>query len=328
MVYIDEIKIFLEAGDGGDGAVSFRKEKYVEFGGPDGGNGGNGGSVILKVAKHLNNLADFRYKQCFKAFAGSNGHKNNKSGRSGKDLVITVPQGTQILSEDKKYTLYDLDNTDQEIIIIQGGIGGIGNSKFKSSRNQAPRKFTKGIKGNKLCIWLSLKILSDIGIVGLPNAGKSTFLSKITSAKPKISHYPFTTLTPQLGVVYHKHKELIIADIPGLVEKANLGYGLGTKFLKHLERCNTLLHIVDISSSDILRDYRIVREELKEYGNLMNKRELILLSKIDLLDIDDVTTRQQELEQHTGKKVMIYSSKSNIENDNIKKALFKIADIL
>lgn len=324
---VDEIKIFLQAGDGGDGAVSFRKERYVELGGPDGGDGGCGGSIVLTVKKNLNNFANLRYKKYLKAPKGSNGQKKNKTGKSGQDLIIDIPQGTQVLSEDKKHILYDLDIADQEIVLIQGGIGGLGNSSFKSSKNQVPKKFTKGIKGNKLCIWLSLKLLSDIGIVGLPNAGKSTFLSKVTSAKPRVSHYPFTTLTPQLGVIYYKYKELVIADIPGLVEKATLGYGLGTKFLKHIERCNTLLHIIDISSDDIIKDYETVKKELRDYNKLIKKKELILLSKIDLLCIDDINTKKQQLEEHSKKKVMIYSSKSHFKIDNIKKDLFDLIDI-
>lgn len=322
MEFIDEAKIYLKAGDGGNGVTSFRREKYVQYGGPNGGNGGNGGSIIFKVEQNLNTLVDFRFKQHFKAPKGQNGQGSDMTGKSGDDLIIYVPKGTQILSEDKKYILYDLTYIGQEEVIIKGGKGGLGNSNFKSSRNQAPRKFTEGETGNEMCIWLNLRLLSDIGLLGMPNAGKSTFLSKITSAKPKIANYPFTTLKPQLGVVYYEHNEFTIADIPGLIENASLGYGLGIKFLKHLERCKILLHIIDITDDNIINHYEIIRKELKNYGNLANKRELILLSKIDMLDDEQISKKVKELKDYTNKDVMFYSGIDNTGIIAIKRNLF------
>lgn len=322
MHFIDEAKIYLKAGDGGNGTASFRREKYIQFGGPNGGNGGRGGSIILKVEQNLNTLIDFRYKQHFKAPKGEKGQGSDMTGKSGEELIIYVPQGTQILSEDKKYILYELNNAGQEEIIIKGGRGGLGNSNFKSSRNQAPRKFTEGEVGNEMWIWLNLRLLSNIGLLGMPNAGKSTFLSKITSAKPKIANYPFTTLTPQLGVVYYEHNEFTIADIPGLIEDASLGHGLGIKFLKHLERCEILLHIIDITSDDIINNYKIIRKELKNYGNLIDKEELILLSKIDMFDDEQISKKKKELEDYTNKNIMLYSGIDNTGIIDIKRNLF------
>ena len=322
MYFIDEAKIYLKAGDGGNGIASFRREKYVELGGPNGGNGGDGGSIILKVAPNINTLIDFRYKQHFKAPKGQNGQGSDKTGKSGEDLVIYVPQGTQVLSEDKKYILYDFDNPEQQEIILKGGGGCLGNSNFKSSRNQAPRKFTVGKIGNEMWIWLNLKLLSNIGLLGMPNAGKSTFLSRVTSAKPKIADYPFTTLKPQLGVVYYEHNEFTIADIPGLIEDASLGHGLGIKFLKHLERCEILLHIIDITSDDIINNYEIIRKELKNYGKLIDKMELILLSKIDMLDDKQILKKKKELEDHTNKNIMLYSGINNTGIVDMKRNLF------
>ena len=322
MHFIDEVKIYIKAGDGGNGIASFRKEKYVEFGGPDGGNGGKGGSIFFKATSDLNTLIDFRYKQHFKASKGQNGQGSNKTGKSGEDLIIEVPLGTQILSEDKKYILYDIDRLEQEETLIKGGKGGLGNSHFKSSRNRAPRKFTEGQKGEEMWIWLNLKLLSNIGLLGMPNAGKSTFLSRITSAKPKIANYPFTTLKPQLGVVQYNYKELTIADIPGLIENASFGHGLGTQFLKHLERCQLLLHIIDISSQDIVRDYQIIRKELKNFGDLMKKDEMIVLSKIDLLNQSEVLKRKQQLESYTKKRVMLYSGVTKEGLTEIKRRIF------
>jgi GTP-binding protein len=322
MYFIDEAKIYLKAGDGGNGIASFRREKYIELGGPNGGNGGDGGSIILKVAPNINTLVDFRYKQHFKAPKGQNGQGSDKTGKSGEDLIIYVPQGTQVLSEDRKYILYDFDHPEQQEIILKGGGGGLGNSNFKSSRNRAPRKFTAGKIGNEMWIWLSLKLLSNIGLLGMPNAGKSTFLSRVTSAKPKIADYPFTTLKPQLGVVYYEHNEFTIADIPGLVEDASLGHGLGIKFLKHLERCEILLHIIDITSDDIINNYEIIRKELKNYGKLIDKMELILLSKIDMLDDKQILKKKKELEEHTHKNVMLYSGINNTGIVDMKRNLF------
>ena len=308
MHFIDEVKIFLKAGDGGDGSVSFRREKHIPFGGPDGGNGGNGGSIILKVVKNLNTLIDFRYKQHFKAIKGEGGNGKNKTGKSGKDLVISVPRGTLVMSEDKNHVLYDLNKEEQEIIVIRGGIGGIGNSNFKSSKNQTPTKFTKGKKGCQISLWLHLRLLSNIGLLGMPNAGKSTFLSKCTAAQTKIANYPFTTTIPQLGVAYYKNTKFTIADIPGIVKGASLGRGLGIRFLKHLERCKIILHIIDITKDNIVDSYNITRNELKNYKNLANKKELILFSKIDLVNFDEIKNKKQELAKHLKKDIMTYSS--------------------
>ena len=323
MHFIDEAKIFLKAGDGGNGASSFRREKYIEFGGPDGGNGGHGGSIILRVVQNLNTLIDFRYKQHFKAPKGKSGQGKNKTGKSGENLIIDIPQGTQILSEDKKYILYDFNQLGQEETVIKGGSGGLGNSNFKSSRNQAPRKFTEGELGNEMWIWLNLKLLSNVGLLGMPNAGKSTFLSKVTSAKPKIADYPFTTLKPQLGVVYYEHNEFTIADIPGLIENASLGHGLGIKFLKHLERCKILLHIIDVTNDDIINNYKIIRKELENYKNLASKKELILLSKIDMINQDEVDKKKRKLEELTNKEIMTYSSITNFGIEIVKNSLFR-----
>ena len=322
MHFIDEVKIYLKAGDGGNGVASFRREKFIELGGPDGGNGGRGGSIILRATPDLNTLIDFRYKQHFKAQAGQKGKGQNRTGKSGEDLIIEVPVGTQILSEDRKYILYDIDAPQQEESIINGGRGGVGNSSFKSSRNQAPKKFTEGHPGPEMWVWLNLKLLSNVGLLGLPNAGKSTFLSRVTSAKPKIADYPFTTLIPQLGVVYYEHKEFTIADLPGLIENASLGQGLGIRFLKHMERCQILLHIIDITSENIIKDYEIIRNELKNFGVLIEKQEMIMLSKIDLLDPKEVAKKQKALEAHTNKKVALYSGMTQQGLDEIVKTIF------
>jgi GTP-binding protein len=322
MHFIDEVKIYLKAGDGGNGVASFRREKFVELGGPDGGNGGRGASIVLRATQDLNTLIDFRYKQHFKGQAGEKGKGQNRTGKSGEDLIIDVPVGTQILSEDKKYILYDIDAPQQEEVIINGGRGGVGNSSFKSSRNQAPKKFTEGQAGVEMWVWLNLKLLSNVGLLGLPNAGKSTFLSRVTSAKPKIADYPFTTLIPQLGVVYYEHKEFTIADLPGLIENASLGQGLGIRFLKHMERCQVLLHVIDITSEDIIRDYDIIRGELKNFGNLIEKEEMIMLSKVDLMDPKEVLKKQQKLENHTNKKVALYSGMTQQGLEEIVKNIF------
>ncbi|MFQ3307296.1 MAG: GTP-binding protein [Candidatus Midichloriaceae bacterium] len=324
MHFIDEAKIHLKAGDGGNGIASFRREKYVEYGGPDGGSGGSGASIVFRSTRNLNTLIDFRYKQHFKGEGGKRGGGSNKTGRSADDLIIEVPVGTQILSEDKKYILYDLDYDNQVANIIDGGRGGLGNSNFKSSRNQAPRKFTEGIKGIEMSIWLNLKLLSNIGLLGLPNAGKSTLLSILTSAKPKIANYPFTTLKPQLGVVYFDHKELVIADLPGLIENASLGQGLGIKFLKHMERCQTLLHIVDISSPDIIQDYNTIRKEVGNFGKLVDKPEMVILSKSDAVNDEQANKQKQIMENYIKKEVLMYSGINMKNIDIIKRKLFQV----
>ena len=285
MKFLDQVKIYVKAGNGGDGSPSFRREKFIEYGGPDGGDGGKGGSVILKSEKNLNTLIDYRYQQHHKAERGENGMGQNRTGKSGDDLILKVPLGTQVFEEDNKTLIYDFTKPEEKFVAATGGNGGLGNTRFKSSTNRAPRKFTKGTSGEEFTIWLQLKTIADIGIIGLPNAGKSSLLASITNANPKIANYQFTTLNPNLGVVSYDDKEITLADIPGLIEGAHEGTGLGIQFLKHIERCKTLLHLIDITNNDILESYNQVKNELKNYSpDLLKKKELIVLNKIDLLD--------------------------------------------
>ena len=323
MKFLDQAKICIASGKGGNGCVSFRREKYVEFGGPNGGNGGKGGNVIFEIDSNLNTLIDFRYQQHFKAQNGKNGKGKNQTGGNGKDIIIKVPPGTEIYNEDKTVLLYDLVDKSQKITLAYGGNGGLGNSHLKSSTNQAPRKFTIGEKEEEKWIWLSLKIFADIGIIGKPNAGKSTLLSKISAAQPKIADYPFTTLYPILGVVKKFDQEIVVADIPGLIEGAHEGKGIGDRFLAHIERCKFLLHIIDISDINFLENYKIIREELVKYGkNLNQKKELIALSKSDLLDISKKEVFDL-VEKELGKKPYIFSSISNEGIDDLLSALFE-----
>ena len=288
MKFLDQVKIMIKAGDGGNGCVAFRREKFIEFGGPYGGDGGDGGSIIVKAVNGLNTLVDYRFAQHHKAQNGFNGSGNNKRGLSGKDLILKVPVGTQIYEEDQKTLLFDLVKEDQEYVLARGGQGGLGNSKFKSSTNRSPRKFTYGKKGEEFIVWLELKLIADVGIIGFPNAGKSSLLSISTRARPKIANYPFTTLNPNLGVVFIDNKEIIIADIPGLIEGAHSGSGLGDKFLKHIERCKSIIHMIDINEDDLVDKYNIIRNELKEFNpELIKKRELIVFNKIDLIDEEE-----------------------------------------
>ena len=267
MKFLDQIKIYLKAGTGGSGSSSFRREKFIEFGGPDGGDGGNGGSIIIIADKNLNTLIDFRYQQHFKAERGENGKGKKKTGKGGKDLILKAPVGTQVLEEDNNTLIEDLTKDGQKIIIAKGGKGGLGNVRFKSSTNRAPRKKTEGDSGESFWVWLQLKVIADIGIIGMPNSGKSSLLSALTSAKPKIANYPFTTINPNLGVASYDDKEVTLADIPGLIEGAHEGVGLGDKFLKHIERCKNILHLIDISNDNLLENYFKVRKELFKYSN-------------------------------------------------------------
>ena len=251
MKFLDQVKIYIKAGNGGDGSPSFRREKFIEYGGPDGGDGGNGGSVILKSERNLNTLIDFRYQQHHKAKRGGNGSGQNRTGKSGENLILKVPLGTQVYEEDNKTLIYDFIKVGEEFIAAKGGKGGLGNTRFKSSTNRAPKKFTKGTFGEEFTIWLQLKTIADVGIIGLPNAGKSSLLAAITNANPKIANYQFTTLNPNLGVANYDNKEITLADIPGLIEGAHKGTGLGIKFLKHIERCKSILHLIDISNEDL-----------------------------------------------------------------------------
>ena len=285
MKFLDQVKIYVKAGNGGDGSPSFRREKFIEYGGPDGGDGGKGGSVILKSEQNLNTLIDYRYQQHHKAERGENGMGQNRTGKSGENLILKVPLGTQVYEEDNKTLIYDFTKSGDEFVAANGGNGGLGNTRFKSSTNRAPRKFTKGTNGEEFTIWLQLKTIADIGIIGLPNAGKSSLLASITNANPKIANYQFTTLNPNLGVASYDDKEITLADIPGLIEGAHKGTGLGIQFLKHIERCKTLLHLIDITNKNIEVAYNQVKKELKNYSSdLLMKKEIIVLNKIDLVD--------------------------------------------
>ena len=289
MKFLDQVKIFIKAGDGGSGSPSFRREKFIEFGGPDGGDGGKGGSVILKSERNLNTLIDFRYQQHFKAKRGGDGKGKNQTGRGGENLYLKVPVGTQVFEEDNKTLIFDFKEESEEFVVAAGGRGGFGNTRFKSSTNRAPKKFTKGTKGEEFWIWLQLKTIADIGIIGLPNAGKSSLLAAITSATPKIANYKFTTLNPNLGVAVYDDKEITLADIPGIIEGAHEGIGLGIKFLKHIERCKSLLHLIDITEEDLKKSYNQVRKELKNYSkDMLKKDELVVLNKTDLLEDKEV----------------------------------------
>jgi len=289
MKFLDQAKIFVEAGYGGSGSASFRREKFIEFGGPDGGDGGSGGSILLVADKNLNTLIDFRFKQHFKAERGQNGMGKKKTGKSGKDLILKVPVGTQIFEEDNNTLIEDLTKSNQKIIIANGGKGGLGNVRFKSSTNRAPRKKTDGSKGESFWVWLQLKVIADIGIIGMPNSGKSSLLSVLTSAKPKIANYPFTTINPNLGVSNYNNKEITLADIPGLIEGAQEVFGLGDKFLRHIERCKNILHLIDINQENLIKCYSQVRKELKKYSNkLIKKKEIVVLNKTDLIDKEKI----------------------------------------
>ena len=285
MKFLDQAKINLKAGNGGSGSASFRREKFVEFGGPDGGDGGDGGSILFEAERNLNTLIDYRYSQHFKAENGKSGSKKNKTGANGEDLVLKVPIGTQIYEEDNNTIIYDFKKNKEKYLVATGGKGGLGNVRFKSSTNRAPRKKTSGKKGEEFWIWLQLKIIADVGIIGLPNAGKSSLLASLTRAKPKIADYPFTTINPNLGVSYFNNKEVTIADIPGLVEGAHKGVGLGDKFLRHIERCKILLHLIDVSENNLIENYKKIRSELKSYdSSLLKKSEIIYFNKSDLVE--------------------------------------------
>ena len=322
MKFLDQVKIYIKAGNGGDGSPSFRREKFIEFGGPDGGDGGKGGSVILKAEQNLNTLIDFRYQQHHKAKRGENGAGQNRTGKSGEDLILKVPLGTQVFEEDNKTLIYDFTKISEEFIAAAGGKGGLGNTRFKSSTNRAPRKFTKGIQGEEFTIWLQLKTIADIGIIGLPNAGKSSLLASVTNANPKIANYQFTTLNPNLGVASYDDKEITIADIPGLVEGAHKGTGLGIQFLKHIERCKSLLHLIDITSEDLKKSYQQVKNELKKYSNkLTKKRELIVLNKIDLIDEKEVNHIIKDFKKNTKSEVIALSTFNKSSVSKIKSKL-------
>lgn len=308
MQFLDQAKIYLRSGAGGPGAVSFRHEKYIEYGGPDGGNGGKGGDIIFEAVPGLNTLIDFRYTQHFRAARGASGAGTNKTGAGAKDLVIQVPVGTQVLSEDKEEILHDFTKVGERIIFLKGGDGGRGNASYKSSTNRAPRQHGPGWPAQEAWVWLRLKLLADVGLVGLPNAGKSTFLKATTNAHPKIGNYPFTTLFPQLGVVRRHGQEFVLADIPGLIEGASEGIGIGDRFLGHIERCRILLHLIDASGEDPIAAWHEVQNELALYGaGLAEKPQLLALNKIDSIDEETCAELSQALEEASGQKVLLLS---------------------
>ena len=324
MKFLDQVKIYIKAGDGGSGSPSFRREKFIEFGGPDGGDGGKGGSVVLVSERNLNTLIDYRYQQHFKAERGGDGKGKNQTGKGGDNLYLKVPIGTQVFEEDNKTLIFDFKKEKEEYTAAIGGKGGFGNTRFKSSTNRAPRKFTKGLKGENFWIWLQLKTIADIGIIGLPNAGKSSLLASITSANPKIANYKFTTLNPNLGVAVYDDKEITLADIPGLIEGAHKGVGLGTKFLKHIERCKTLLHLIDVTEKDLIRSYKQIRAELGKYSkSLLKKNEIIVLNKIDLIDKKNLDSKKKILSGKIKKKIYDLSTLDKSKISKIKSKLLE-----
>jgi len=322
MKFLDQIKIYIKAGNGGSGSASFRREKYIEFGGPDGGDGGNGGSVVLLADENLNTLVDFRFQQHFKAERGHNGMGKKKSGKSGKDLILKVPVGTQVFEDDNNTLIEDLKKPGQKIIVAKGGKKGLGNVRFKTSTNRSPRKKTDGGEGEKFWIWLQLKVIADIGIIGMPNAGKSSLLSALTKAKPKIANYPFTTINPNLGVANYDDKEITIADIPGLIEGAHEGVGLGDKFLRHIERCKSLVHLIDLTEGEILENYLKIRKELSKYSeSLLKKKEIIIFNKIDVINADEINEKINSFKKKVKKNIFKISVIQNKGISALKKVL-------
>jgi GTP-binding protein len=323
MKFLDLAKIYIKAGDGGDGCIGFRREKFIEFGGPDGGDGGKGGDVWVECVPNLNTLIDYRYQQHFKAGRGINGMGRNRAGANGKDITVKVPPGTEILAEDQETVIADLTAPGERFLLARGGNGGFGNAHFKSATNQAPRHANPGLPGEELTIWLRLKLIADAGLVGLPNAGKSTFLAAVSAAKPKIADYPFTTLHPNLGVVRAGSTDFVLADIPGLIEGAHEGAGLGDRFLGHVERCRVLLHLVDATQEDVAEAYRVVRGELKAYSpELAKKKEIVALSKCDALDEATLSEKYEELKKAARKRPLMLSA---VSGEGVKEALFALA---
>jgi GTPase len=311
MKFLDQAKVFVRSGDGGNGAVSFRRERFIEFGGPDGGDGGRGGDVYAECVDGLNTLIDYRYQQHFKASKGQNGMGRNQAGAKGKDVVLKVPVGTEILEEDNETVVADLTKVGERMVLATGGNGGFGNTHFKSSTNRAPRRANPGLPGTERWLWLRLKLIADAGLVGLPNAGKSTFLAAVSAAKPKIADYPFTTLHPNLGVVARGGAEFVLADIPGLIEGAHEGAGLGDRFLGHVERCRVLLHLVDATGENVAEAYRTILGELAAYGHgLDEKPEVVALSKIDALGADERAKTARKLARAAGNKPLLLSGVS------------------
>ena len=309
MKFLDQAKIYIKAGDGGKGCVAFRREKFIEFVGPNGGDGGDGGSVYFEAVENLNTLIDFRYQQHFKAQKGQQGMGSEMTGYKGEDLIIKVPVGTEIVAEDGETVIADMVKPEERFLIARGGKGGLGNTRFKSSTNQAPRYAGPGTPGEEIWVWLRLKIIADVGLIGLPNAGKSTFLSAVTSARPKSASYPFTTLHPHLGVAWINGKELVLADIPGLIEGAHEGVGLGDRFLKHVERCSVFLHLLDGTSEDVVNDYLTIRKELELYNDkLKTKAEVVALNKCDALTDEEIADKLSALRKVTKNQVFAISA--------------------
>jgi len=327
MHFLDQAKIFLRSGAGGPGAVSFRREKFIEYGGPDGGNGGKGGDIVFETVAGLNTLIDFRYTQHFRAPRGQGGSGSNRTGAGGDDLVIKVPVGTQVLSEDKEHVLADFTKVGQRQVFLKGGDGGRGNASYKTSTNRAPRQHGTGWPSEEMWVWLRLKLLADIGLVGLPNAGKSTFINAVSNAKAKVGDYPFTTIRPQLGVASHHGRELVVADIPGLIEGAADGAGIGDRFLGHIERCRVLLHLVDASGDDPMGAYETVCGELEAYGaGLDKKAQVVALNKIDAVDPKQVTKLRKKLEKASEAEVMLLSGASGEGLDAVLDHLFALVE--
>ena len=327
MKFLDEAKVYIRSGDGGNGCVAFRREKFIEFGGPSGGNGGRGGDVVVEAVDGLNTLIDYRYAQHFKARAGTAGMGKDRHGANAEDIVLKVPVGTQIFDDDKETLLADLTEVGQRAVLAQGGNGGFGNAHFKSATNRAPRNANPGQPGEEHWIWLRLKLIADAGLVGLPNAGKSTFLAAVSAAKPKIADYPFTTLNPQLGVVNSDGREFVLADIPGLIEGAHEGSGLGDRFLGHIERCRVLLHLVDGTGEHAGKDYKTVRAELEAYGgDLADKHEIVALSKIDAMTPELIKEQASRLKRAAKKTPLLLSAHSGSGVPEALRALAQVID--
>jgi GTP-binding protein len=327
MKFLDEAKIYVSSGAGGNGCISFRREKFIEYGGPNGGDGGRGGDVVVECVDGLNTLIDYRYQQHFKAKSGGHGMGSNRSGARGADVVIKVPAGTEILDEDQETKLAELMEVGERVVLLKGGNGGFGNAHFKSSTNRAPRHANPGQPGEEKTIWLRLKLIADAGLVGLPNAGKSTFLASVTHAKPKIADYPFTTLHPNLGVVRVDMREFVLADIPGLIEGAHEGAGLGDRFLGHVERCGALLHLVDATGEDAGKAWKTVRKEIKAYGNKLDKKpEIVALSKADAVSAKDLAAQKAKLKRASKKEPLILSAHTGKGVKEVLRALFKLVE--
>tara|TARA_B100001093_G_scaffold504194_1_gene559654 strand:- start:9501 stop:10487 length:987 start_codon:yes stop_codon:yes gene_type:complete len=326
MKFLDQAKIYIKAGNGGSGSAHFRREKFIEYGGPDGGDGGDGGSIIFESERNLNTLIDFRYTQHFKAGDGGAGAKRKRTGANGEDLIIKVPVGTQLYEEDNNTLIYDFTKNKEKYLVAHGGKHGLGNVRFKSSTNRAPKKKTSGKNGEEFWIWLQLKVIADVGIIGMPNSGKSSLLAAITKARPKVASYPFTTINPNLGVSFYDNKEITLADIPGLVEGAHKGIGLGDKFLRHIERCKTLLHLIDLSEENLIDNYVKIRNELSKYNNLIyKKKEIIFFNKSDLLDKKDIDKKLKVFKNKIKKSFEVISIFSKKDLLKTKKILLKNA---